>query len=237
MTTTAARKAEVPGDFDRVARRYDLLCTLNPGYKKHLRWSAERMALAPDARILDLCCGSGLSTEALVRAYPGATIVGLDGSAGMLEVAREKAALARVDLRQGDAMDPAAAVDGPFDGVLMAYGIRNVPDPDRCLERVRAVLRPGGVACFHEYSVADSRISRAVWNAVALGVVIPLGAAATGDGGLFRYLRHSVNDFDGAVAFLARLRRAGFVDVVRQSMDGWQKGIVHSFLARRPVAG
>jgi ubiquinone/menaquinone biosynthesis C-methylase UbiE len=236
-TTTApspSRKTEVPGDFDKVARRYDLLCTLNPGYKKHLRWSAERMKLPPTARVLDLCCGSGLSTEALLDTYPAARVTGLDASAGMLAVARAKPALGRARFVHGDAMDPSAVAPGPWDGVLMAYGIRNVPDPDLCLTRLLALLAPGGVICFHEYSVADSAVARAVWNAVSLRVVIPLGAAATGSGELFRYLRHSVNHFDGAAAFAARLARAGFVDVERHTMDGWQRNVVHSFVARRP---
>lgn len=235
MTTTAPspeRKTEVPTDFDRVARRYDFLRTLNPGYKKHLRWSAERMNLGPTCRVLDLCCGSGLSTEAVLRSYPAAQVTGVDASAGMLEVARRKPALRRARFLLGDAMDPASVAPGPWDGILMAYGIRNVPDPDRCLERIRDELAPGGVACFHEYSVADSLVARAVWNAVSLGVVIPLGAAATGSGDLFRYLRHSVNHFDGAAAFVARLERAGFVDVERHAMDGWQRNVVHSFVAR-----
>jgi hypothetical protein len=64
-------------------------------------------------------------------------------------------------------------------------------------------------------------------------VIVPLGAAATGSGELFRYLRRSVLAFDGVRAFEARLRRAGFDDVTTQGMDGWQRGIVHSFLARR----
>jgi ubiquinone/menaquinone biosynthesis C-methylase UbiE len=230
---TPERKTEVPTDFDKVARRYDLLCTLNPGYKKHLRWSAERMKLAPTARVLDLCCGSGLSTEALLDTYPGARVTGLDASAGMLAVARIKPGLRRARLLHGDAMDPAAVAPGPWDGVLMAYGIRNVPDPDLCLRRVRDLLAPGGVVCFHEYSVADSTVARAVWNAVSFGVVIPLGAAATGSANLFRYLRHSVNHFDGARAFIARLERAGLVDIEHHTMDGWQRNVVHSFVARR----
>ena len=81
-----AQKQAVPGEFDRVARRYDLLTGMNPGYRKHLRWSAERMRMPPTARILDLCCGTGLSTEALVRSYPRARVTGLDASAGMLRM-------------------------------------------------------------------------------------------------------------------------------------------------------
>ncbi|HWM85833.1 MAG TPA: class I SAM-dependent methyltransferase [Kofleriaceae bacterium] len=231
---SSSRKQRVPGDFDRVARRYDLLCALNPGYGKHLAWSAQRMALPPNARALDLCCGTGLSTRALVRTYADAELVALDASPEMVAVARRKPELGAVRFLVGDAMDPAAAgAEGAFDGVLMAYGIRNVPDPDTCLARVRALVRPGGVACFHEYSVADSRAARAVWNAVATSVIVPLGAAATGSGSLFRYLRRSVVAFDGVRAFEDRLRRAGFDDVTTKGMDGWARGIVHSFLARR----
>jgi ubiquinone/menaquinone biosynthesis C-methylase UbiE len=225
------RKQRVPDDFDRVARRYDLLCALNPGYGKHLAWSAQRMALPRRARVLDLCCGTGLSTLAVVRACPDAEVVGLDGSREMIAVAQGKPELGAVRFLVGDAMDPAAAgATGPFDGVLMAYGIRNVTDPDTCLARVHSLLAPGGVACFHEYSVADSRAARAVWNAVAASVIVPLGAAATGSTDLFRYLRRSVLAFDGVRAFEDRLRRAGFARVATHGMDGWQRRIVHSFL-------
>jgi hypothetical protein len=51
---------------------------------------------------------------------------------------------------------------------------------------------------------------------------------------IYKYLRQSVNEFDGVRAFEARLRRHGFVDVHTEPMDGWQRGIVHSFLARKP---
>lgn len=230
------RKAEVPRAFDKAARRYDLLTGLNPGYAKHLRWSAERLAAPPRARVLDLCCGTGLSTLALARAYPDAELVALDASEGMLDVARGKAALSGVRFVLGDAMDPAAAgAGGPFDAILMAYGIRNVPAPDACLDRLFALLRPGGAICFHEYSVRDSRRARLVWDAVATCIVVPSGVLATGDGDLYRYLRKSVREFDGVHAFEERLRRHGFVDVHTEPMDGWQRGIVHSFLARRPA--
>ena len=233
------RKAAVPTSFDRVAGHYDLLTGLNPGYNKHLRWSAERMGLAQghqsEPEILDLCCGTGLSTHALVRTYPRARITGLDASAGMLAVAAKKPWARAVRWVCGDAMDPAASgVTGPFDGILMAYGIRNMPDPDLCLRRILALLKPGGVVCFHEYSVNDSRWTRLVWNAVSLGIIIPAGLVTAPRSDIYRYLRASVNQFDGASAFQARLARAGFTDQHRHTMDGWQSGIVHSFVARRP---
>ena len=225
-------KDAVAGAFNEVAHQYDFFTGLNPGYRRHLRLSAERLELGPRARILDLCCGTGLSTAALRRVYPDARINALDASAGMLSRAKRKDIDARFFL--GDATDPAShGVEGTFDGILMAYGIRNVPDPDRCLGNLLTLLKPGGRICFHEYSVADSRSSRAVWNAVTLGLIIPGGMLA-GGADLYRYLRRSVNEFDGVRAFEERLSRSGFDAVRTLPMDGWQRGIVHSFLAQRP---
>ncbi len=228
-------RTDVPDAFNLVAGRYDLLTTLNPGYRKHLRWSARRLGLEAGSRVLDLCCGTGLSTEAVALEVPNARIVGLDASAGMLAIARRKEFSTEVQFVLGDAMEPEeAGIRGPFDGILMAYGIRNVPDPDLCLRRLYRLLRPGGSICFHEYSVADSAWSRVVWNAVTLGVVIPSGKIFSGSARIYRYLRRSVNEFDGVAAFERRLGRAGYVEIRTEPMNGWQRGIVHSFLARRP---
>lgn len=236
-TSLRSQKQAVPHAFDRVAARYDLLTGMNPGYHRHLRLSAERMRLPPEAVVLDLCCGTGLSTDAIVRTYPRAKITGLDASEGMLEIARNKRELAGVRFVHGDAMDPAAAgATGPYDGILMAYGIRNMPDPDLCLRRLLPLLRPGGVICFHEYSVRDSLRAHLLFNAVCLGIIIPAGAVTSPGTDIYRYLRRSVNAFDGVAAFKQRLHDAGFRDISSATMDGWQAGIVHTFLARRPQA-
>jgi ubiquinone/menaquinone biosynthesis C-methylase UbiE len=242
------RKREVPSDFDIVAGHYDTLVKRNPGYVDHLGLSATRLGL-PDGgrglRLLDLCCGTGLSTAALLAAYPNAEIVGLDASGGMLDLARAKPAFAHAGVRfvQGDAMDPAEAVADAFgadpkgftvDGILMAYGIRNMPDADACLDRILAVLAPGAPICFHEYSVAHSSRSKGTWTSVAWGIIIPSGFIAARHTRIYRYLWRSVLDFDGRPQFEERLRRHGFVDVRTEAVDGWQKDIVHSFLARRP---
>jgi ubiquinone/menaquinone biosynthesis C-methylase UbiE len=229
------KKVEISSDFTRVAVGYDRLCELNPGYTRHLHLSARRLRLREDARILDLCCGTGLSTAALYRCYPKAKITGLDASYGMLDIARGKQELKSVTWLEGDAMDPAAhGASGPYHGILMAYGIRNMVDPDACLRRLYQLLEPGGALCLHEYSVAESRWSRWVWRTVTATIVIPLGFAFTGTTSIFRYLRRSVLAFDGVRVLEGRLRRAGFADVQTHPMDGWQRGIVHSFLARRP---
>lgn len=237
-TSSIEDKTRVPKAFDAIAPSYDLMTGLNPGYRAHLRLSAERMRLAPASRILDLCCGTGLSTQAVADTYPDAEIVAVDGSQAMLSAARRKPLSARVDFLHGDAMDPArsAGIQGPFDGIMMAYGIRNVTDPDLCLERLFELLAPGGVLCMHEYSVADSTKSRVIWNAVTLGMIIPLGLITATKSPIYRYLRRSVLEFDGVRALERRLTTKGFTDVHTEPMRGWQRGIVHTFLARRPGA-
>ena len=234
----ADRKREVPADFDRVAGTYDTLVARNPGYLAHLRLSADRLGLPEEGaglRLLDLCCGTGLSTEALLAAYPRADVIGLDASVGMLDRARSKRLPAT--FVEGDAMHPRDdGVDGAFDGILMAYGIRNMPEPDVCLRRVRELLAPGAPVVFHEYSVAGSRRARVTWNLVAFGIIIPGGLVTSRHTRIYRYLRRSVLTFDSVDGFEARLGRAGFTDVHTEPVDGWQRGIVHSFCARRPDA-
>lgn len=229
---------DVPDAFDAGAGAYDGLVGANPGYNEHLRLSAERMQI-PDQgrglRLLDIGCGTGLSTAALLQVAPQAEIIGVDGSAGMLAQARAKRwpdSVRFVHSRAEGLAD--AGVSGPFDGILAAYLVRNLTDPDPVLRELRALLRPGGVFAAHEYSVRDSRLAGVIWNAVCAAIIIPAGRLRSGDAGLYRYLRTSVNRFDGAEEFRNRLRRNGFVDVKSLTVPGWQRNIVHTFLGRAP---
>lgn len=231
-------KANVPAAFDHGAAEYDRLVGSNPGYHQHLRLSAERMAIPHGGRglrLLDAGCGTGLSTAALLAVAPHAQIIGVDGSAGMLDVARAKTWPASVRFvhstieRLSD-----AGVDGPFDGILAAYLLRNLDEPDPQLRAFRELLRPGATLAVHEYSVRDSLMATAIWNLVATAIIVPAGRLRTGDAALYRYLRASVNRFDGAAAFRERLRRNGFTAVRSETMPGWQHNVVHTFLAAAP---
>ncbi|PRY02239.1 class I SAM-dependent methyltransferase [Allonocardiopsis opalescens] len=228
----------VTEEFDHAAAAYDRLVSANPGYHAHLRLSARRLRL-PDGgagcRLLDLGCGTGASTAALLRVAPRAEIIAVDASAGMLAAATAKPWPEQVSFVHARAEELVeAGVTGPFDGVLAAYLIRNCPDPDAVLRTVFGLLRPGARIAVHEYSVADSLYARAVWAAVCSAVVIPAGRLLTGRSDLFTYLRRSVAEFDGAARLRARLRAAGFIAVDTAPVTGWQRGIVHTFLGRRP---
>ena len=229
----------VPGAFDAAAFAYDRLVGANPGYHEHLRLSARRMRLPDvgrDLRLLDAGCGTGASTAALLAAAPHAEIVAADASGQMLARARAKRWPPSVTFVHAPVERLAAAgVRGPFDGILAAYLIRNVADPDSVLRDLRGLLRPGGTLAVHEYSVADSVAARAVWQAVCTAVIIPAGRVLSGDAALYRYLRRSVAGVDGAARFRRRLRDAGFTGVHSETVPGWQRGIVHTFLASRPA--
>jgi ubiquinone/menaquinone biosynthesis C-methylase UbiE len=93
----------------------------------------------PGTRILDLCCGHGAGTEALLAA--GADVTGLDFSPAMLREARSRAPAA--DLREGDAQSMPFP-DATFDAVVCDFGIMHIPDQTRALAEVHRVLRPGG---------------------------------------------------------------------------------------------
>jgi ubiquinone/menaquinone biosynthesis C-methylase UbiE len=227
----------VPRAFDEHAASYDRLVDSNPGYHDHLRLSVQRMGL-PDGgrglRLLDVGCGTGASTAALLSVAPEAEIVAVDASAEMLSAAQRKTWPDHVRFVHGNAQNLAAVgVTGPFDGILAAYLVRNLPAPDAALRSFLTMLRPGAPLAVHDYSVRDSVRSRAVWTAVCWTIIIPLGRLRTGSSGLYRYLWRSVLRFDGVQTLAQRLRDAGFVDVRCQTVPGWQQNIVHTVLGRR----
>ncbi len=229
---------QVPAAFDVGAAAYDQLVGANPGYHEHLRMSVRRMRI-PDRgrglRLLDAGCGTGASTRALLDVLPEAEVVAIDASAGMLAEAATKAWPPTTRFVHSRVEDLAeAGVNGPFDGIFAAYLVRNLADPDETLRRFRQLLRPGATLALHEYSVRDSVRATATWNAVCWGVIIPLGRLRTGDATLYQHLRRSVTEFDGASALRNRLRVNGFTGVHSETVHGWQRDVVHTFLADAP---
>ncbi|WP_214407422.1 class I SAM-dependent methyltransferase [Pseudonocardia lacus] len=231
-------RATVASSFDQDAAAYDRLVAANPGYHEHLRMSARRMGIpnrGSGMHLLDLGCGTGASTEALLAAAPDARITAVDASKEMLAQAATKTWPPTVRFVHADAEDLAAAgITGEHDGILAAYLLRNLVDRDAALRTFRDLLRPGAPLALHEYSVKDSPRSRAVWTAVCWAIIIPMGRLRTGSGALYRYLWRSVLDFDGVRGLTERMRAAGFEDIKVQTFPGWQQEIVHTFLGRKP---
>ena len=228
---------DVPGEFDAAAPSYDRLVSASPGYHHNLARSARRMDLPGDGtglHLLDLGCGTGASTAALLAVAPRARITAVDASAGMLAQARKADWPSTVTFVHSRAEElPAAGIPGPFDGIFAAYLVRNLPDPDPALAGLRELLAPGAPLAVHDYALDGRARSRAIWTAVCWTVIIPAGKVATGRAALYRYLWRSVLRFDTAGALAGRLHRHGLADIRIATMPGWERGIVHTVVARR----
>ena len=240
---------ELPRAFDEAAPSYDTMVARNPGYHAHLGAAADALVQTADPvdplRLLDLGCGSGASTQALLRAADRAgrtvQVTGVDASSGMLDEARAKQWPTGVRFEHGLAQELGArraewGLTEPVDGVLAAYLFRNVTERDETLADVHALLAPDGVLVVQEYSVAASRSADLVWSLVCWLVVIPLSWVTSRQTRLYRYLWRSVRRFDSVQVFVDRLYRAGFRDVEVRTAPGWQHGILHTFRARKPAA-
>jgi ubiquinone/menaquinone biosynthesis C-methylase UbiE len=240
---------EVPLAFDEAAPSYDTMVARNPGYHAHLGAAAQALLeAAPGAgalRLVDLGCGSGASTRALLQAADRAArdviVTGVDASSGMLVEARSKSWPAGVRFEHGLAQDLAErratwGLTEPAHGVLAAYLFRNVSERDEVLRHVHDLLVPGGILVVQEYSVAHSRLADLVWSLVCWLVVIPLSWVTSRQTRLYRYLWSSVRGFDSVQLFVDRLYRMGFEDVEVRTAPGWQRGILHTFRARKVTA-
>ncbi len=228
---------DIPSEFDAAAANYDRLVAASPGYHDNLARSAHRMQLPGQGaglHLLDLGCGTGASTAALLAAAPQATITAVDASAGMLARARQADWPQRVSFVHSRAEDLAAAgVHGPFDGIFAAYLVRNLPNPDPVLARLRELLAPGAPLAIHDYALDGRLRSQAIWTAVSWTVIIPAGKVVTGRASLYRYLWRSVLRFDTVDVLAQRLRGHGLDEVGIATMPGWERGIVHTVVARR----
>lgn len=105
---------------------------------------ARRLSAAPEARVLELACGTGIATRRLRAALPQrAQLVATDLNAAMIEIARANLSGADVHWRTADA----AALpfkDQAFDAVVCQFGFMFLPDRARGFAEARRVLRPGG---------------------------------------------------------------------------------------------
>ena len=170
---TGLPRRAVPAAFDVGAAAYDRMVGANPGYHEHLRMSVHRMRI-PDRgrgmRLLDAGCGTGASTAALLAAAPKASIVAVDASEGMLRQARSKAWPESVRFVKGRIEELAdLGVEGPFDGILAAYLVRNLSDPVNLAGELGGMLVLGYLWRWCDLSSATRRAH--VWKT---GMLVPV---------------------------------------------------------------
>ena len=225
-------KKSVPLEFNSVARKYDFATFLSQGYQKDLHLSANRMQLRGNEYIADLCCGTGKSTEACAANITSGKILAIDNSKEMLEVAKTKFSGNNVSFSLEDVME-LNYPDETFDAIFMAYGIRNMPDYNKCLLNLKRILKPGGVICFHEYSLNENFAAKLYWKILGYTAIIPISTILSGSSKIYRYLVKSVLSFPSPKSFLEILESNGFTNVERLPMPSWRRPILHTFLAHK----
>lgn len=139
--------------FAAAAPRYDL-ATRMMSLGRDAAWKRALVAALPDLpspACLDLACGTGDVAFLLAARYPRGKVAGLDLSAPMLAIARERNRFANVRFERGDLCD-LPFPDASADVVTGSYALRNAPDLRKAVAEVRRVLSPGGVAAFLDFS-------------------------------------------------------------------------------------
>jgi SAM-dependent methyltransferase len=133
----------------------------------------DALEIESGTRLLDAGCGAGLAL--VLAARRGAVVTGLDASAGLLEVARER--LPEADLREGD-LAALPYEDGSFDAVTAFNSIQYADDPTSALREIRRVARPGRRVAITTWGRPEQCEMRAVLGAI--GSLLPPPPPGTG---------------------------------------------------------
>lgn len=204
--------------FDTIAPRYDFLNRLlSLGIDRHWRtFAVKRLSMPENGRILDIATGTGdVALEIARQGGEGVGIVGVDVSREMVEVGRQKVAASPYSGRISFEIAPCEDLpfdDNSFDGVSIAFGIRNVVDRPRGLKEMYRVLKPGGRAVILEFSTPRSTVFKSIYHFYFLRV-LPVVGGLFSTFSAYQYLPDSVLEFPPQEEFKGLMASMGFRDL------------------------
>jgi demethylmenaquinone methyltransferase/2-methoxy-6-polyprenyl-1,4-benzoquinol methylase len=230
MTTTGAKPQGATDEasaakavremFDAIAPRYDLLNhVLSANVDRLWWWRAARQFRAvlanPNAAILDICCGTGDMTMALLKRRPrGARpILAADFARAMLSRGAQKFAAREAGQPYAVPIE-ADALHLPLrseslDLIVSAFGFRNLANYEAGLREFHRVLKPGGQLGILEFSEPGGLIGKAY--AVYFRRVLPaIGRTICGKAGAYNYLPTSVGNFPPPPEMLKLMAATGY---------------------------
>lgn len=227
--------ARVRDMFSSIAPRYDFLNHfLSASFDKLWRAKTARHFSATlsrtDARVLDLCCGTGDLAFALAKKTPRLSdspygrFFGADFSLPMLELAMRKNAARRacVMFFAADAL-ALPFESGSFDLAVTAFGFRNLANYEHGLREMHRVLRTGGQLGILEFCEPRSGILAALFRYYFTRILPRIGGAISGIGEAYSYLPGSVQKFPPPETLKTWIEAAGFRNV---SYERWTFGAV-----------
>ena len=243
--TGAATEAEaaerVQSMFDQIAPTYDRANHLLSVGLDRLWWRRAARQFRdvlrrPESNVVDLCCGTGDMTAALLRLrphIPGAEpVLGLDFSAPMLDRARVKHRERNAVFIQADAMH-LPLPDRSVDLIIAAFGFRNLSNYAAALTELFRVLRPGARFGILEANQPAGLLG-AFYSLYFQRILPRIGGAISGEPSAYRYLPESVSRFPRPPRMLQMIREAGFSGA---SWTSYSLGAAGLYQGARPAAG
>lgn len=213
-----AKGKQVEQMFDSIAHSYDLLNhLLSMGIDKHWRRAAIN-SLKPFAprKMLDVATGTGDFAIMSAKELRPESLLGVDLSEGMMNVAREKVKKEgleqTISFQQEDCMQ-LSFPDDSFDALTVAYGIRNFEDLDHGLREMRRVLKPSGRLVIIELTSPQRfPMKQLFW--LYSHVLMPLvGKIVSHDSKAYTYLPATMEAFPQGEVMSEILKKAGFTDI------------------------
>ncbi len=227
--------------FDSIAANYDFANSVL-SFSLHRRWKqtlARHLLPSPafPTVFLDLCAGTGDITFEYLRLSSAVCHAHLiDFSPQMLYQAKQKAShldfphAHRLSYFEAD-VHQLPLSENMADSAAMAYGIRNVHSPDRCMQEVFRVLKPNGHIGILELTRPSNRFLR-LGHRLYLRTFLPcLGKWLTRNAQAYEYLCQSIQTFIEPEAVEALLQGVGFASIQRRPLAG---GIATLFIGHKP---
>ncbi|MCC7029921.1 MAG: bifunctional demethylmenaquinone methyltransferase/2-methoxy-6-polyprenyl-1,4-benzoquinol methylase UbiE [Chitinophagaceae bacterium] len=209
--------------FDGIAHKYDFLNRLL-SFRIDTLWRKRVIRLlkpfAP-RHILDVATGTADLAIALTALKPE-SITGIDISAGMLEIGRQKVALKEntkmIRLQKADS-ENLPFDEGTFDAVTVAFGVRNFENLGTGLSEIYRVLTPGGQFVILEFSKVKKFPLKQFYHLYFRYVTPAIGKLFSNSSTAYSYLPNSVQVFPEGEEMCVILQKTGFKKVVCTSLS------------------
>jgi demethylmenaquinone methyltransferase/2-methoxy-6-polyprenyl-1,4-benzoquinol methylase len=210
--------------FASIAHRYDFLNHfLSASVDRRWRQVAVtkvRDLLGPTRPdiCLDCCSGTGDLAIAISRGLD-CSVIASDFCHPMLTQAVEKCRRLRILNVEADALT-LPFPDASFDALTIAFGLRNLEDPQRGLREMRRVLKPGGALVILEFSKPTVPLMGSAFNVYFHHILPKIGAIISGDSKAYQYLPNSVRKFPAQDELAEWLRTTLFTEVSYRNLSG-----------------